>query len=549
MARPLLIACLAAALLASPAAAQQGTLLMPGVSYERKVEFTLHGPVVVNVIEAPRPTGLYALQPVLAKGSVQGREKVTAIERRLSSTATVAAVNGDLSSAGRPSGLFLQGSVIQTQPLGSRSSLGVDPSGSLAVDRIPFVAEWRGSGPRRNLSGMNQAAGPNGTILFTPAWAGPTPAAPDAVEVVFGSFPSTVANVLLAGVVTDIHRGGNTPVPPGGAILYARGNAATRLAAETIAGGSVIIRLTLPSPLSAATEGIGGGPLLVRNGRPVFRANEAFGSSWLVSRTARTGVGQRADGSVLLVAVDGGRPGYSMGMSNFELAQELSGLGAVTAMALDSGSSTAMAFDGRLLNRPSQGEQPVADALALLYTGVQAPPPSEDVLVPGATGSGLAVEYKLARPSTVTAALVGPGGARTVLDEAQHPSGTYDFTWQGTGAPEGRWTWSVTATDDLGRTSKAERAFSVNSTLQRLAVEQSKITVDLARAANLTIRIERSGTVLRTLLKKQADAGTATVTWDGRLDGGILAARGTYTVRATATNQIGTAELTAAIKR
>jgi flagellar hook assembly protein FlgD len=108
----------------------------------------------------------------------------------------------------------------------------------------------------------------------------------------------------------------------------------------------------------------------------------------------------------------------------------------------------------------------------------------------------------------------------------------------------------VTATDDLGRPSQAERAFSVNSTLLGLAVTGSRISVELARAATLTIRIERSGTVLRTLLSKRpVDSGATSSTWDGRFDGGLLAPRGTYVVRVTATNQVGTAELTTTITR
>ena len=36
---------------------------MPGVTYSRQVQFTAHGPVVLNVMTAPRPGGLYSLKP------------------------------------------------------------------------------------------------------------------------------------------------------------------------------------------------------------------------------------------------------------------------------------------------------------------------------------------------------------------------------------------------------------------------------------------------------------------------------------------------------
>src|SRR5207253_10151998 len=93
-------------------------------------------------------------------------------------------------------------------------------------------------------------------------------------------------------------------------------------------------------------------------------------------------------GSSLLVAVDDRQPGYSVGMTNFELALAMMQLGCVTASALDSGDSTTVAFDGQLLNRPSDpdGERSVAEALLVAYSGVYAPPASEPVLSPNGDG-------------------------------------------------------------------------------------------------------------------------------------------------------------------
>ena len=71
---------------------------MPGVTYEQTVQFTPHGPVVLSVITAPKPdpAGLYQLAPVLGRTTVTGgRERVTQIEKDVSSRATVAGINGD----------------------------------------------------------------------------------------------------------------------------------------------------------------------------------------------------------------------------------------------------------------------------------------------------------------------------------------------------------------------------------------------------------------------------------------------------------------------
>src|SRR3954462_7310051 len=79
---------------------------MPGVTYTKRVQFTPHGPVVLNVVTAPKPGGLYSLVPVLSNETLVGREKLTDMQKRLSATATTVGVNGDYFNVndGRPSG-------------------------------------------------------------------------------------------------------------------------------------------------------------------------------------------------------------------------------------------------------------------------------------------------------------------------------------------------------------------------------------------------------------------------------------------------------------
>ena len=80
-------------------------------------------------------------------------------------------------------------------------------------------------------------------------------------------------------------------------MLVARGTAAQRLADEAPVGTSSTLRLILPPAWTGVTRRVGGGPVLVRNGGPVFRANEDFAPDQLVPRDPRTGVGQLADGA------------------------------------------------------------------------------------------------------------------------------------------------------------------------------------------------------------------------------------------------------------
>ena len=99
MLRRLALAAIVAAALSPSAAAATPATLFPGVTVAPAVQFTLHGPVALTVITAPRPgdqNGLYALAPVLARGTLTGgRDRLTRIERSLAAQATVVGINGD----------------------------------------------------------------------------------------------------------------------------------------------------------------------------------------------------------------------------------------------------------------------------------------------------------------------------------------------------------------------------------------------------------------------------------------------------------------------
>src|SRR5439155_13441164 len=138
---------------------------------------------------------------------------------------------------------------------------------------------------------------------FTPTWGPSTPTATGTVEVVLEPFPPTGLYTDLEGLVTTIKTGGGTPIPRDGAVLVARGSSATHLAAESAVGAETLVRLVLRPQWASVQNAIGGGPVIVRDGQPIFQANEAFTPSQIYPRDPRTGVGQLADGRLVLVVV------------------------------------------------------------------------------------------------------------------------------------------------------------------------------------------------------------------------------------------------------
>lgn len=86
-------------------------------------------------------------------------------------------------------------------------------------------------------------------------------------------------------------------------------------------------------------------PVLVLNGGPTYWWGES-GSN------PRTCIGQRADGTVLMLCVDG-RQFFSPGLNYEELAWIMIDHGAVNAINMDGGSSSCIMYDGEIKNNPT----------------------------------------------------------------------------------------------------------------------------------------------------------------------------------------------------
>ena len=562
-----------AGLLGGPAGvAQSASLeLMPGVTYQRQVENVRGKQVVVHVVTGPRPGGLYRLVPVLSSGTVLGRETVTSMQRVLASQATVVGVNGDYSSFedGHPSGMFMTGGVLDVPPLSFRSSLGISEDGTLRVARVGFYGTWAlGDANRTRLDHFHRAVAKGEVGLFNRAWGPTTPRKPGSLDILVEGIDAALPNVDLAGTVVSVERGGGTSIPPLGAVIQARGAAAAGLEALAQPGVPLVVRLGLKPWWDDVAEGIGGGPALVQDGGVALPTTEGFTAAQLVPSAPRTAVGQLADGRIVFVVVDGRRQG-SAGMTMRDLAEELDRRGAVTAMSLDGGGSSTLALNGQVLNTPSDGgERPIGDALMLLYFGAYALPPRFAVVSPN--GDGVAdqqrLSWKIVRNSTVTAQLIGPDRQVAWQQTGELAPGTYRVPASSLATlAEGRWRFAVQGTDDEGEQSQASRAFSVNNTLGRLSLSARALNLSpkrataslgiqfqLAHTAQLHVVVQRAGgAAVRTLYASSHDPGAVSASWDGRDGRGVLVGAGTYVVRVTASNSLGSVGLTGtvAVKR
>lgn len=93
-------------------------------------------------------------------------------------------------------------------------------------------------------------------------------------------------------------------------------------------------------------EAVSFGPTLIVNGKPVEISGTAGGVN------PRTAIGQRADGSVLLMVIDG-RQTNSIGATYADLIKEMADRGAVNAYNLDGGTSSHMVYNGQIVTNCS----------------------------------------------------------------------------------------------------------------------------------------------------------------------------------------------------
>jgi len=92
------------------------------------------------------------------------------------------------------------------------------------------------------------------------------------------------------------------------------------------------------------------GPFLVMDGEALIDAvpdSATYGGG----KNPRTAIGQRADGSVILLVVDG-RQANSLGATFKDLAYVMLEHGAVNACAMDGGTSSQMVYYGEVINNP-----------------------------------------------------------------------------------------------------------------------------------------------------------------------------------------------------
>ncbi|MFC0212612.1 phosphodiester glycosidase family protein [Paenibacillus chartarius] len=140
------------------------------------------------------------------------------------------------------------------------------------------------------------------------------------------------------------------PIISGGELLYIDqdGNVPQHIVGFTKEGTLVIGKYTYPElQKMGISEAVMFYPRVIANGKPLITSGDG---GW--GRGPRTAVGQRADGTVIFVVVDG-RQAHSVGATLREIQDLLLAEGAINAGFLDGGASSELVYNGELVSKPS----------------------------------------------------------------------------------------------------------------------------------------------------------------------------------------------------
>jgi hypothetical protein len=353
--------------------------LAPGVLYSHYSVLTADGPLSIHHLRVDLANSSVRLGTALANNQlISGDETVSSMMSRWSGV--VAGINGDffdIGDSGMPLNIMVKNGVLLRSPTGW-AALAVARDGSVRIEHF----RWTGSivlpATRQSywLSSFNTGIVPNGLTVLSNArgYGAPRP----------GPWMSqTVVELAPAGERAAEAVGGRyvvkrvwpqqayyAPFPEHEILVVGEGDAAAWLLHHVEAGMTMDVNLNTKPDWHGLATVIGGGPLLVQDGRRIDDPRNPVPDERYV-RDPVSAVGISQDGrTMLLVAVDGRQRHLSIGLTQPQLAAYMQWLGAYQAMEFDSGGSVTMAvrFPGRpwpaVVNSPSDGhERAVANAL------------------------------------------------------------------------------------------------------------------------------------------------------------------------------------------
>ncbi len=356
----------------------------PGVIFYH--DFRSIGPWHIQVLEIDLKNPWIKLETVKARDLLAGNETTSSMARRNDREAhrVVGAINGDFyDSRGVPIGTQVLNGLILKNPA-TRSVFGISATNQPWFDIVSFQGQVIAPNSRTaTITGINEIRDTDDLVVFNRYYGPSTGTNYWGTEVTakFLREPTAVGDTLwLVAIAKDslLEPGhGNNPIPSDGLVFSGHLVARFFLDHNIFVGDTFAVVMGLPPMIGQLEQLIGGTPRLIRDGAiSVEWEREHVAGTFAYNRHPRTAIGCNSDSTKLyLFTVDGRQPGYSVGMSLFELADYMLQWGVYQGINLDGGGSTTMVVRNQVMNRPSDagGERAVSNALMVISNAPTGP--------------------------------------------------------------------------------------------------------------------------------------------------------------------------------
>ncbi len=343
---------------------------------------------ILYVAEMDRSHPNLHFEAAIARDAILGKETVRSIAHRRSQRddrQVLVAVNGGFGVLGDMKGyggalenLHIQNGELMTQPTDKEACFGVTADGDFLIGPVQMKATVTIGTHAFPIECINQRFLDDcKSILYTPRMGFSTHTnRKRAYEIILTGLRLPITGKYKNAFVVDrFGKGGNNPIPEEGAAISFRSRIDKKLAAQLHEENRGKIEIALePAIWNRVVHAIGGRLRLVKNGKvnelleKKHRAEKehTLGErkpDLVLSYEPRTALGFN-DQKLILIVADGRQPGYSTGLSLYQLASLFIALGAMDAINLDGGSSSTFVVDGKVVNRPSgQSERDVLNAV------------------------------------------------------------------------------------------------------------------------------------------------------------------------------------------
>ncbi len=362
--------------------------LSPGVAYTWRDVAIERGYEKIHTVEFNLNDNPYLeLQAAKTYGKVYGMQTLTGMAEVAdrAGNRVIAGINGDYydMSNGIPLGFFMEDGKLLNNP-DSNFAFGLKNDGTTIYGVPPKLEKILSvDGNNLPITHINRLRGENALVLYTEDFHTATATNDLGTEIV----AEIVAGEIKSGqtvqlrVVAIHEKKGNTPLQSGQVVISATGTYLDKLSSLQV-GSEVAASFELEEQWQDVKLAIGGYHMLLIDGQPV----DYSGDQAVYPRTA---IGTKADGTIVMLELDGRQPGFSEGVTLDELIKIFQNMGVVNAVNLDGGGSATFIAKlpgeqtAKVMNSPSDGnERKTSNGLLLVNKASENEPASRLAVAP-----------------------------------------------------------------------------------------------------------------------------------------------------------------------